>query len=108
MLYLVIVIPQLHFDSSEMCGLLVSSNKPMSPYSLMYLLFRSVILIFIATFCECTVLLDSLGRDLSESMVIFLDKSLQTDNQKHLSSLTSLLTRCVCFLSYLAFLLVET
>lgn len=30
----------------------------------MYLLFKSVILIFIATFCECTALLDSLGRNL--------------------------------------------
>lgn len=39
--------------------------------SLTYLLFKSVILIFIATFCECTALLDSLGRNLSESMVFF-------------------------------------
>lgn len=53
----------------------------MSPYSFKYLLFKSVILIFIATFCECTALLGSLGRKLSGSMVVvvfFLDKSLQT------------------------------
>lgn len=68
-----------------------SSNKSVSPYSLTYLLFKSVILIFIATFCECTALWDSLGKNLSESMVIFLDK-VYKDNQKHLSfSLASLL-----------------
>lgn len=59
----------------------------MSPYSLMYLLFKSVILIFIATFCECTALLDSLGRNLSESMVIFLEKSLQTKTIRNICPL---------------------
>lgn len=34
-------------------ALLGSLTKSLPPYSLMYLLFKSVILIFIATFCEC-------------------------------------------------------
>lgn len=81
----------------------------MPPHSLMYLLFKSVILVFIATFCECSAPIGFIKKKCSVWIhrILFLDKSLQTRQSEIVSFSLSPLLFCQVNISLLAFLLVE-
>lgn len=67
-------------------ALLGSLTKSLPPYSLMYLLFKSVILIFIATFCECSAPIGFIKekRGVWKHRIGFFFKSLQTRQSESL------------------------
>lgn len=69
----------------------------------MYLLFRSVILIFIAVFCEYSAPIGYIEEKCSvwKHRIIFLDKSLQTRQSEIVSFSLSLLFRHVSVFLYL-------